>query len=66
MDFRSSMSRMPPRMSALKLMPWGFLAVLGLVSLAFFTGLVNPNKKVNGLWLVVVASCLFGPARITS
>lgn len=30
-------------------------AVLGIVSLAFVTGLVNPNKKVNGLWLVVVA-----------
>jgi hypothetical protein len=58
---------MPPRMSALKLMHGGFLAVLGLVSLAFFIGLVNPNKKVDGLWLVVVgAFCLFGPARISA
>jgi len=42
-----------PRMSALKLVLWGFLAVLGSVALAFVTGLVNPQEKVNGLWLVV-------------
>jgi len=48
-----------PRMSALKLVLWGFLAVLGTVALAFVTGLVHPNEKVNGLWLVVAAACTF-------
>ena len=46
-------------MSALKLVLWGFLAVLGTVALAFVTGLVHPNEKVNGLWLVVAAACTF-------
>jgi hypothetical protein len=55
-----------PRMSALKLVLWGFLAVLGSVVLAFVVGLVNPQGKVNALWLVVGASCLFRPARITA
>src|SRR5215469_12674854 len=48
-----------PRMSALKLVLWGFLAVLGTVALAFVTGLVHPDEKVNGLWLVVAAACIF-------
>jgi carbon starvation protein len=38
---------------------WGLLAVLGAVSLAFVTGLVNPREKVNGLWLVVAAACIY-------
>jgi len=46
-------------MSALKLVLWGFLAVLGTVAFAFVTGLVHPNEKVNGLWLVVAAACTF-------
>ncbi len=46
-------------MSALKLVLWGFLAVLGSVALAFVVGLVNPNEKVNGLWLVVAAACIY-------
>ena len=46
-------------MSALKLAPWGFLAVLGSVALAFVVGLVNPNEKVNGLWLVVASACIY-------
>ena len=46
-------------MSALKLVLWGFLAVLGTVALAFVTGLVHPDEKVNGLWLVVAAACIF-------
>jgi carbon starvation protein len=53
-------------MLALKLVLWGFLAVLGSVTLTFVAGLVNPQEKVNGLWLVVGASCLFRPARITA
>ena len=46
-------------MSALKLVLWGFLAVLGSVALAFVVGPVNPNEKVNGLWLVVAAACIY-------
>ena len=46
-------------MSSLKLMLWGFLAVLGAVALTFVVGLVNPQEKVNGLWLVVAAACIY-------
>jgi carbon starvation protein len=46
-------------MSVLKLVLWGFLAVLGSVALAFVVGLVNPQEKVNGLWLVVAAACIY-------
>ncbi len=46
-------------MSVLKLMLWGFLAVLGSIALAFVTGLVYPHEKVNGLWLVVAAVCIY-------
>ncbi|ALA57046.1 carbon starvation protein A [Nitrospira moscoviensis] len=38
---------------------WGLFAVLGAVALAFVTGLVNPYEKVNGLWLVVAAACIY-------
>jgi carbon starvation protein len=55
-----------PRMSMLKLVLGGFLAVLDSVALAFVTGLVDPQEKVNGLWLIVGAACLFRPARITA
>jgi zinc transporter ZupT len=46
-------------MSALKLVLWGFLAILGAVALAFVVGFVNPQEKVNGLWLVVAAACMY-------
>ena len=46
-------------MSAVKLVLWAFLAILGAVALAFVTGLVNPTEKVNGLWLVVAAACIY-------
>ena len=48
-----------PRRSVLKLVLWGFLAVLGSVALAFVVGFVNPQEKVNGLWLVVAAACIY-------
>ncbi len=48
-----------PRMSALKLVLWGFLAILGSVALAFVVGLVNPQEKVNGFGLVVAAACIY-------
>ena len=46
-------------MSLLTHILWGFLALLGTTSLAFVTGLVNPHEKVNGLWLVVAAACIY-------
>ena len=46
-------------MLALKLVLCGFLAVLGSVALAFVVGLVNPQEKVNGLWLVVAAAYIY-------
>ena len=41
---------------------WGFLSLLGAVALAFVTGLVNTQEKVNGLWLVVAAACIYALA----
>ena len=38
---------------------WPLLAILGAVALAFVTGLINPAEKVNGLWLVVAAACIY-------
>ena len=49
---------MPPVKHFLVLM-WGLVAILGAVALAFVTGLVNPQEKVNGLWLVVAAACIY-------
>ena len=30
-----------------------------LVAPAFVVGFVNPQEKVNGLWLVVAAACIY-------
>jgi carbon starvation protein len=46
-------------MPALKLVLWGALAFLGAGALALVTGFVSPNEKVNGLWLVVAAACVY-------
>jgi carbon starvation protein len=46
-------------MSALQHVFWAFLAVLGAVALSFVAGFVNPHEKVNGLWLVVAAGCIY-------
>ncbi len=48
-----------PHISALKLVPWGFLTVLGWVAFAFVVGFVNPQEKVNRLGLVVAAACIY-------
>ena len=48
-----------PRVRYVLLVIWGFIAVFGAVALAFVTGLINPHEKVNGLWLVVAAACIF-------
>ena len=46
-------------MAVLKIVLWVFLAVLCAVALAFVVGFVNPQEKVNGLWLVVAAACIY-------
>ena len=39
----------------------GWLGLAGLCAVAFghVVGLVNPHEKVNGLWLVIAASCFY-------
>lgn len=37
---------------------WILLSILGALALAHVVGVVNPNEKVNGLWLVVAAICI--------
>src|SRR5574341_415639 len=41
---------------------WAALAIVGAAALAIVTGLLNPAEKVNGLWLVVAAGCLYALA----
>lgn len=38
---------------------WVVLSVLGAVALARVVGVINPHEKVNGLWLVVAAACIY-------
>ena len=46
-------------MQSAKIIIWAGLAVLGAIALAFVTGLINPQEKVNGLWLVMAAGCIY-------
>jgi carbon starvation protein len=41
---------------------WILIAALGAVAFGYVGGLVNPTEKVNGLWLVVAAACLYALA----
>jgi carbon starvation protein len=41
---------------------WGFVAALCAVAFSFVTGLVNPDEKVNALWLVIAAACFYALA----
>ena len=38
---------------------WGIISLLCAVAFAFVTGILNPNEKVNGLWLVTAAGCFY-------
>ncbi|MBX3348094.1 MAG: carbon starvation protein A, partial [Nitrospira sp.] len=38
---------------------WVLLSLLGALALAHVVGVVNPDEKVNGLWLVVAAACIY-------
>jgi carbon starvation protein len=48
-----------PRMKVAVNLLWVFLSVLGALALAHVVGIVNPDEKVNGLWLVVAAACIY-------
>ena len=48
-----------PRMKAVVNLLWVVLSILGALALAHVVGVVNPDKKVNGLWLVVAAACIY-------
>ncbi|MDA2911641.1 carbon starvation protein A [Nitrospiraceae bacterium AH_259_D15_M11_P09] len=41
---------------------WALVAALCAVAFGFVTGVFNPNEKVNGLWLVVAATCFYALA----
>lgn len=38
---------------------WALVAALCAVAFGFVTGLLNPDERVNGLWLVVAAACFY-------
>ena len=46
-------------MSTLIRLIWAGVAVLCAVAFGHVTGVLNPDEKVNGLWLVVAASCFY-------
>jgi carbon starvation protein len=48
-----------PRMKAAIHSIWILLALLGSLALAQVAGFINPQEKVNGLWLVVAAGCIY-------
>jgi len=49
-------------MSVMMCAVWILIAALGAVAFGYVGGLVNPTEKVNGLWLVVAAACLYALA----
>ena len=46
-------------MNKLVLIGWGIISLLCAVAFAFITGILNPNEKVNGLWLITGAACFY-------
>ena len=46
-------------MSPINILIWSGIAILCAVAFGQVTGLLNPEEKVNGLWLVVAASCFY-------
>ena len=50
---------MMSHMKSFLILAWVLIAVLGTVALAFVVGFFNPQEKVNGLWLVVAAACIY-------
>ncbi|HJT20586.1 MAG TPA: carbon starvation CstA family protein, partial [Nitrospira sp.] len=48
-----------PRMRAAINVLWAALSILGAIALAHVVGILRPHEKVNGLWLVVAAGCIY-------
>lgn len=48
-----------PRMKTAANLLWALLSLLGALAMAHVVGVVNPDEKVNGLWLVVTAACIY-------
>jgi carbon starvation protein len=48
-----------PRMTAAVNALWALLSILAALALAHVVGILHPHEKVNGLWLVVAAACLY-------
>ncbi len=48
-----------PRMKIASALLWIVLSLLGASAMAQVAGFVHPEEKVNGLWLVVAASCIY-------
>lgn len=47
------------RKNVLKKVLWIFISLLGAVSLAIVIGIINPQEKINALWIVVSAACIY-------
>ncbi|HEX9061823.1 MAG TPA: carbon starvation CstA family protein, partial [Clostridia bacterium] len=45
--------------NVLKKVLWVFISLLGAVSLAIVIGIFNPQEKINALWIVVSAACIY-------
>ena len=43
----------------IKKMAWGIVCVVGAVAFGAVTGIWNPSEKVNALWIVTAAGCLY-------
>ena len=46
-------------MSPILIIMWSGVAILCAVAFGHVTGWLNPEEKVNGLWLIVAASCFY-------
>lgn len=46
----------------LRKLVWGLVALLGASALAVAVGWIRPQEKVNALWLIVAAACLYALA----
>ncbi|MDA0740010.1 MAG: carbon starvation protein A [Nitrospirae bacterium] len=46
-------------MNKLSRLGWIAISILCAVSFAFVTGMVNPDEKVNALWLVTASGCFY-------
>ena len=49
-------------MKKLSFLLWIFLAILFSLSFAIVTGILNPQEKVNAVWLIAAAACFYALA----